>query len=170
MSEQSTIPTQMMTGKITPRATSKAHNLRECNKLPTGHQPQEAEEGEASEEGLALSPGDCFAYSVERIRDTQQGRAKSRSKSRRKSLKLKHDRISRSRSCTLLHAIHRISLNMWATSNPRHQLLRQVIHKLHGLSYHHNHQWRLLRFIISSQKGIARHNNSVILGRSPKLA
>jgi hypothetical protein len=77
MSEQSKIPTQMMTWQITPRAASKAHNLWECSKLPIGHQPQEAEEGEASEEGLALSLGDCFAYSVERIRDTQQGRAKS---------------------------------------------------------------------------------------------
>jgi hypothetical protein len=43
MSERSTIPTQLMTGQIIPRAASKAHNLRECNKLPTGHQPQEAE-------------------------------------------------------------------------------------------------------------------------------
>jgi hypothetical protein len=33
--------------------------------------------GEASEEGLTLSPGDCSAYSMGRIRDTQQGRAKS---------------------------------------------------------------------------------------------
>jgi hypothetical protein len=160
----------MMTGQITPRAASKAHKLRECSKLPTGHQPQEAEEGEASEECLALCPGDCSAYSVERIRDTQQGRAKSRSKSRRKSLKPKHGRISRSRSCTLLHAIRHISLNMWATSNPWHQLLQQVIHKLHGLRYHYHHHWRLLWFIISSQKGIARRNNSAILGRSPKLA
>jgi hypothetical protein len=129
----------MMIGQITPKATSKAHNLRECRKLPTGHQPQEAEGGEASEEGLALSPGDCSAYSVERTRDTQQGCAKSQSKSIRKSLKLKHDGISRSRSCTLLHVIRHISLNMLVTSNPRPQLLRQVIHKLHGLNYHHHH-------------------------------
>jgi hypothetical protein len=26
--------------QITPRAASKGHNLRECNKLPIGHQPQ----------------------------------------------------------------------------------------------------------------------------------
>jgi hypothetical protein len=168
MSEQSTIPSQMMTGQITPKAASKAHNLWECIKLPIGHQPQEAEGGEDSEEGLALSPGDCSAYSVGRIRDTQQGHAKSRSKSRRKSLKPKHGRISRSRSCTLLHAIRHISLNMWATNNPRHQLLWQVIHKLHGLSYHNLH-WHLLWFIISSQKGIAGRNNIAILGRSPKL-
>jgi hypothetical protein len=67
----------MMTGQITPRAVSKARNLWERNKLPTGHQPQEAEGGEASEAGLVLNPGDCSAYFVGRIRDTQQGRAKS---------------------------------------------------------------------------------------------
>jgi hypothetical protein len=80
MSEQSTIPAQMMTGQTTPKAASKAHNLRECNKPLTGHQLQEAEGEEASEEGSALNPGDCSAYSVGRIRDTQQERAKSQSK------------------------------------------------------------------------------------------
>ena len=136
----------------------------------TGHQLQEAEGEEASEEGSALNPGDCSVYSVGRIRDTQQGRAKSRSKSRRRSLKSKHCRISRSRSCILPHAIRHISLNMWSTSNPRHQLLRQVILKLLGLSYHCHHHWHLPWLIISSQKGIARRNNSTTLGRSPKLA
>jgi hypothetical protein len=169
MAEQSTIPTQMMIGQITPRVTSKARNLWECSKLPTGHQSQEAEGGEASEEGLVLNLGDCSAYSVGRIRDTQQGRAKSRSKSRRRSLKPKHSRINRSRSCILLHVIHHIFLNMWAISNPRCWLLRRVILKLLGLSYHHHH-WRLPWSIINSQKGIARCSNSVILGRSSKLA
>jgi hypothetical protein len=46
MSERSTIPTQMMIGPIILRAASKAHSLRECSKLPTGHQPREAEGGE----------------------------------------------------------------------------------------------------------------------------
>jgi hypothetical protein len=161
-------PKQMMTGQITPRAANKAHNLRECNKLPTGHQPQEAEGGEVLEEGLVLNPGDCSAYSVGRIRDTRQGRAKSRSKSRR-SPKPKRSKISRSRSCTPLHAIRHISLNMWAISNPRHRLLRQVILKLLGLNYHHHH-WHLRWPIISSQKGIARRSNNAILGRNLKLA
>jgi hypothetical protein len=105
-----------------------------------------------------------------RIRNTQQGCAKSRSKSRRRSLKPKRDKISRSRSCILLHAIRHISLNMWATSNPRRRLLRQVILKLLGLSYHHHHHWHLPWFINSSEKGITRRNNSAILGRIPKLA
>ena len=37
MSEQFTIPTQMMTGPIIHRVANTAHSLRECNKLPTGH-------------------------------------------------------------------------------------------------------------------------------------
>jgi hypothetical protein len=106
------------------RANHTQRSLRECSKLPTGHQPQEVDGGEASEEGLVLNPGDCSAYSVGRIRDTQQGRAQSRSKSRRRSLKPKHVIISRSRYCTLLHAIFHISLNMWAISNPQRRLLQ----------------------------------------------
>jgi hypothetical protein len=85
------------------RAVSTAHSLRACNKLLTDHQPREAEEGEAlAEEGTIINPGNCSACSVEMIRDTQRGRAKSRSKSRKKLLKSKHNRVSRSRSCILL--------------------------------------------------------------------
>jgi hypothetical protein len=84
MSEQSTIPTQMMAGQATLKAANKAHNLQECSKPLIGHQLQEAEGEDASEEGSTLSPGDCFAYSAGRTRDTQQGRVKSRSKSRRR--------------------------------------------------------------------------------------
>jgi hypothetical protein len=149
-----------MTGKITPRAASKAHNLQECSKIPTGHQPQEAEGGEASEEGLLLNLGDCSTYSMGRIRDTQQGRAKSWSKSRRRLMKSKRGKISRSRSCTLLHAIRHTSLNMWAISNPRRRSLRRVILKLLGLSCHHHHHWRLSWHTI----------NNTILGRNLKLA
>jgi hypothetical protein len=170
MSERSTIPTQMRTGQIIPRAASKAHNLWECNKFPTGHQPQEAEGGGTSKEGLVLNPRDCSAYSVVRIRDTQRGCAKSRSKSRRRLLKPKHDRTSRSRSCILLHAILHISLNMWAISNLRRPLLRRVIPKHFGLSCHHHHHWCLPWSITNSQKGNVRCSNSAILERSPKLA
>jgi hypothetical protein len=84
MLEQSTIPAQMMTGQTTLKAANKAHNLQEYSKPLAGHQLQEAEEEEALEEGSTLNPRDCSPYSVGRIRDTQQGRAKSRSKSRRR--------------------------------------------------------------------------------------
>jgi hypothetical protein len=156
----------MMTGQTTPRAASNAHNRRECNKPHTGHQLQEAEGEEALEEGSTFNLGDCSAYSVGRIWDTQQGRAKSRSKSRRKSLKPKRERISQSKSCILPHVIRHISLNMWATNNPWHQVLWQVILKMHGPSYHHHHLWHLPWLITSNQKGIAKRNNSVAFERS----
>jgi hypothetical protein len=85
MSKQSTIPAQVMTGKTTLKATSKAPNLQGCNKALTGHQLQGAEEEEASEEGSAPNPEGCSVYSVGKIRGIQQGRAKSRSKSKRDS-------------------------------------------------------------------------------------
>jgi hypothetical protein len=84
MSEQSTIPTQMMTGPIILRVANIAHSLRECNKLPTGHKPREEKGGETSEEGMIIIPGNCSTYSVAKTRDTQQGRAKSRSRSRKR--------------------------------------------------------------------------------------
>jgi hypothetical protein len=77
MLEQSTIPAQMVTGQTKLKAANKAHNLQECSKPLTGHQLQEAEGEEASKEGSALNPGDYSACSVGRIRDTQQGCAKS---------------------------------------------------------------------------------------------
>jgi hypothetical protein len=126
--------------------------------------------GEASKEGMVISPGNCSTYSAAKTRDTPQGRAKSRSRRRRKSLKPKHDRTSRSRSCILLCVTLRISWSTWAINSLRLLLLRQVIPKLPGLSCHHHHHWRLPRFIINSQKGIVRFSNSVTFGRSPKLA
>jgi hypothetical protein len=84
MSEQSTMLAQMMIEQTTLKAANRAHNLQECSKPLRGHHLQEAEEEEALEDGSTLNPGDCSAYFVGRIRDTQQGRAKSRSKSRRR--------------------------------------------------------------------------------------
>jgi hypothetical protein len=160
----------MMTGQSTLRAASTTHSLRECNKLPIGHQPREAQGGEASGEGMVISLGNCSAYSVAKTMDTPQGHAKSRSRSRRKSLKPKHDRTSRSRSCILLRVTLRISRSMWGTNSLWPLLLRQVILKLPGLSSHHHHHWRLPRVTINSQKGIVRFSNSVTFGKSPKLA
>jgi hypothetical protein len=158
-----------MTGLITLRAASTSHSLRACNKLPTGHQPREAEEGEASaEEGMVISPGSCFACSMAKTRGTPQGRAKSRSKSRRKSLKLKHDRIRRSRSCILLRATLCISRSTSAINSLQLLLPRQVTLKLPRLNCHH-HRWRLPRLIINSQKGIVKFSNNGTFGRSLKL-
>jgi hypothetical protein len=77
-------------------------------------------------------------------------------------VKLKRDKISRSRSSILLHAILHTFPSMGATSNPQHQLLRQVTLELHGLRYHHHHLWHQPYLTISSQKGIVKRNNNVI--------
>jgi hypothetical protein len=95
---------------------------------------------EPLEEDMAISPGDCSAYFVEKTRDTPQGRAKSRSRSRRKLLKAKHGRTRRSSSCILLRATLRTSQSMWAINSLRLPLLWQVTPKLPGLSCHHHHR------------------------------
>jgi hypothetical protein len=66
------------------KAINKAPNHQGRNKVPTGHQLQEAEEEEASVEDSTPNQEGCFVYSVEKIRDIQQGHAKSRSRSRKK--------------------------------------------------------------------------------------
>jgi hypothetical protein len=59
---------------------------------------------------------------------------------------------------------------MWATNNPRHQLLRQATHKLHGPRYHHHHHsWLQTHLTTNSQKGTTRYNNNVMHTKSLKL-
>jgi hypothetical protein len=84
MSEQSTIPAQATIGETMLRAISKAPSLQGRSKVLTGHQLQEAEEEEASEEGSVPNTKGCSVYSVGKIRDTQQGRDNSRSRSKKK--------------------------------------------------------------------------------------
>jgi hypothetical protein len=110
-------PAQATIGEIIPKGNNIALNHQGHNKVLSGHQLQEADGAEASEEDMVISPGDCSAYSVAKIRDMPQGRAKSRSRSRRKSLKPKHGRTHRSRSCILLRATLHISWSMWAINS-----------------------------------------------------
>jgi hypothetical protein len=77
MLEQSTILAQVMTEETTLNGISRAPRLQGRNKVLTDHRLQEAEEAEALEEGSAPSPGGCSIYSIGRIKDIQQGRAKS---------------------------------------------------------------------------------------------
>jgi hypothetical protein len=84
MLEQSAIPAQVMIGQTTLKATNKAPNLQGCNKALTSHQLQGVEKEEAPEKGSAPNLGSCYVYSMGRIRDIQQGRAKSESKSRKR--------------------------------------------------------------------------------------
>jgi hypothetical protein len=84
MSEQSTIPTQVAIEETMLKGISKAPSLQGCNKVLIGHQLQEAKEEEALEEGSAPNLGGCSAYSAGRIKDIQQGHAKSRSRSKKR--------------------------------------------------------------------------------------
>jgi hypothetical protein len=84
MSEQSTIPAQVTTKETTLKGINKAPSLQGRNKVLTGHQLQEAEEEEASKEGSAPNPRGCSVYSAGRIKDKLQGRAKSRSRSKKR--------------------------------------------------------------------------------------
>jgi hypothetical protein len=66
-----------MTGAIILKGISIALSHQGHNKAPSGHQLQEEEEEEALVEGSTLNREGCFVYSVEKIRDIQQGRAMS---------------------------------------------------------------------------------------------
>jgi hypothetical protein len=104
-SGQSIMPTQVMIEEVNPKGNNTAPNRQGHNKAPSGHQLQEAEGAEALEEDTEIGPGDFFACFVVKAKATPQERAKSRFKSRKRLPKLKHDRISRSKSYILLHAI-----------------------------------------------------------------
>jgi hypothetical protein len=89
---------------IIPKRNNIALNHQGHNKVLLGHQLQEAEGAEASEEDMEISPGNCFACSAAKTKGIPQGRANSRFRSRKKLPKLKHGKISRSRFCILLRA------------------------------------------------------------------
>jgi hypothetical protein len=96
---------------ITLRDNKVNLNLQEPNnnnnhKIPSNHCPQEVEEEEGVlEEDSTFNQGKCSAFFVKRTRGTQQEPVKSQSRSRRKSPKLKHDRINQSKSFTPLRTI-----------------------------------------------------------------
>jgi hypothetical protein len=104
MSSRSTIPTQVMIEEVNPKGNNTAPSHQGHNKAPLGHQPQEAEGAEASEEDTEISPEDYIAYSAVKTRAIPQEHAKSQFRRKRRLPKLRHDRISRSRSYILPHA------------------------------------------------------------------
>jgi hypothetical protein len=105
MSGQSIMPAQVMIGEANPKGNNTAPNHQGRNIVPSRHQLQEAEGAEASEEDTKTSPGDCFVWSAAKTKATPQERARSRFRSRKSLPKLKHGRISRSKSYILLLAI-----------------------------------------------------------------
>jgi hypothetical protein len=118
---------------------------------------------------MGISLERSTAYSVVRTRAIPQECAKSPSKSRRRLQKPKLGRISRSRSCTLLRAIHLTYQNMWVITLQL-LLLRLVSHRLLGHSFHLRPLYSLPIHGVSSQKGANTLNNRGISGRNPKLA
>jgi hypothetical protein len=100
-----------MTREINLKGSNTAPSLQGNNKAPSDHQPKEAEAAEASEEDTVISLEDCFACSATKIKATLQEHAKSQFRSKNRLLKLKHGRISRSGSYTLLRAILPMSQN-----------------------------------------------------------
>jgi hypothetical protein len=149
MSDQFTTLVRMMTEEASFRGHNKAHSLQGSSKALSGHQLQGAEVAGASEEDTGTSQGNSIAYSVVRIRATLQEHARSPSRSKKRLPKQKRIRTNRCRFYTLLRAILPIYQNTWAI-NLQLQLLRQVIHKLPGLSSHYRHQCHLLILEASS--------------------
>jgi hypothetical protein len=99
------MPTQVIIEEVNPKGNNTAPSHQGHYKAPSGHQPQEAEGAEASEEDTEISLEDYFAYSVVKTKATPQEHAKSQFRSKKRLPKLRHDRISRSRFYILLHAI-----------------------------------------------------------------
>jgi hypothetical protein len=168
MSDQSTTPVRVIIEEASFRDHSIAHSLQGSSRAISGHQLQGAEAAGASEEDMGINLGNSIAYSVVRTRATLQERARSPSRSKKRLPKQKHDRISRSRFYKLLCATLPIYQNTWVI-NLQLMLLRQVIHKLPGLSSHCHHHCHLLIPEASSQKGTIMLNSSSTSERSPKL-
>jgi hypothetical protein len=164
MSDQSTTPVRVMTEATSFRGHNIAHSLQGSSRALSGHQLQGVEAAGASEEDMGTSPGNSTAYSMVRTMAILQEHVGSPSRRKKRLPKQKHDRINRSRFDTLLRATLPIYQNTWVI-NLQLLLLRQVIHKLSGLSSH----CHLLILEANSQKGTNIHNSSATSERSPKL-
>jgi hypothetical protein len=118
---------------------------------------------------MRISLGKSTAYFAEKTRSILQECAKSLSKSRGSLQKPKLGRTNRSRSCTLLCAIHPTYQNIWVITLQL-LLLRLVSHRLLGHSFHLRHHCNLLIHGVSSQKGASTPSNRGISERNPKHA
>jgi hypothetical protein len=84
MSGQSIMLAQAIIGEANHKGNNTAPNHHGCNKVPSGHQLQEAEGAEASEEDIEIRLGDYFVCSAAKTKATPQERAKSRFRSRKR--------------------------------------------------------------------------------------
>jgi hypothetical protein len=94
-----------MTEEVNLKGSNIALSLEGHTKASKGHQPQGVEAAETLEEDTEINLEDYTTYFAVKTRATPQEHAKSQFKSKRRLLKLRHGRISRSRSYTLPHAI-----------------------------------------------------------------
>jgi hypothetical protein len=112
MFDQFITPMPMMKGPAMFSIAITVLSLEACNRHLSNHRLRGADEEEVSvEEGLATNPESYTGFFVARTKATQQGHVKSQIRSRRKLLKLKHDRVSRSKSFTLLRVTLHTSQN-----------------------------------------------------------
>jgi hypothetical protein len=86
-----------MIEEVSVRGHSKAHNLQGSSRALLGRQLEGAEVAEASEEDMGISPRKSIACSVVKTRVTLQERAKLLFKRKKRLLKQKLGRTSRSR-------------------------------------------------------------------------
>jgi hypothetical protein len=69
-SSRSIITAQVMIEEVNLKGNNIAPNHQGHNKVPSGHQPQEAKGAEASKEDTEISPEDYFAYSAVKTKAT----------------------------------------------------------------------------------------------------
>jgi hypothetical protein len=113
MFDQSTTPIPTMKGPTMLNIAIIVLRLQACTRLISDHQLRKVEEEKVLVvEGLAINPESCTAFFMARTKATQQGHAMLPFRNRRKLLKLKRGRISRSKSSTLLRAILLMSGSM----------------------------------------------------------
>jgi hypothetical protein len=93
-----------MTEEANLKDNNTTPNLQGNNKALSGHRSQGAEATGASEEDTMINPEGYIVCSMVKTRATPQEHAKSQFRSKRRLTKLRHDRISRTKSYILLHA------------------------------------------------------------------
>jgi hypothetical protein len=140
MSGRFIAPVRTTTNGASFRGHNTPHSLRGSSKALSGHQLQGAEAPRASEEDSRISPGRSTVYSVVRTRAILQECAKLLFRSKRRSKMPKLGRISRSRSCTQLHATLPTYQSMWAII-PQLLLLWLATHRLPGHNSHPHHHY-----------------------------
>jgi hypothetical protein len=94
-----------MIEEVNLKGSNIAPSLQGHSKTSSDHQPQGVDAAETSEEDTEISLEDYTAYFAVKTRAIPQELVKSQFKSKRRLLKLRHGRISRSRSYILPHAI-----------------------------------------------------------------